>query len=145
MKRPSTAWPARVAFAASCGLSLACANGFAQQHAPVPNTKVSRGKMLYERKGCYECHLHTGAGYSGIPGGAPLVPMSLSLRQFTRFLRNPSNPRRMPPYSSKLLSDDDAAAIYAFIRMLPDPRPAQEIPSLATIIDAIRHSKDAAK
>lgn len=112
-------------------------SAFGQAAAPRAGDQSARGKALFEQNGCYECHLHTGAGYSGIPGGAPLVPMPLSLESFTRFLRDPSNPRRMPPYSKKLLSDADAAAIYAFVRTLPAPRPARSIPAIERIIENI--------
>lgn len=137
----------RVAAAALAlsALLLAAGSAFGQRSAPDASAQAARGKALYERNGCYECHLYTGAGYSGIPGGAPLAPMPLSLEAFTRFLRNPSNARRMPPYSMKLISDEDAAAIYRFIRTLPKPRPARDIPPLETIIDNIEHSGSGGK
>lgn len=129
----------RATAALIAALLIAAGGAHAQRAAPARSAQAANGKMLFERDGCYECHLHTGAGYSGMPGGAPLVPMPLSPQAFTRFLRNPSNPRRMPPYSAKALPDEDAAAIYAFIRALPSPRPSRDIPELKAIIDGIEH------
>lgn len=110
------------------------------QPSTAPSGETESGAMSYRRFGCYECHLYSGAGYDGVPGGAPLVPMTLSLQAFTAFLRDPSVPRRMPPYSAERLSDDEAAAIYAFLRTLPPPRPARDVPALAEIIDQIEDS-----
>jgi mono/diheme cytochrome c family protein len=120
-------------------LALGSVAALAQQNEP-PSGDTERGATLYRRFGCYECHLYSGAGYDGVPGGAPLVPMSLSLDAFTAFLRHPSVPRRMPPYGAEQLSDDEAAAIYAFLRTLPPPRPARDIPELAEIIEQIENS-----
>jgi mono/diheme cytochrome c family protein len=43
-------------------------------------------------------------------------------------VRKPAN--QMPPYTEKVVSDSDLADIHAFLRSLPQPRPAREIPLL---------------
>jgi hypothetical protein len=100
---------------------------------PSEGGEAARGQALYARFGCYECHQYSGAGYQGAPGGAQLVPLPLTLEAFKLYLRNPPVPRRMPPYTAKVLNDSDLAAIYAFIRSLPEPPPVAEIPLLAKI------------
>lgn len=118
-----------------CGLLAAAwvlaAAGLAS--AQSPPDEVERGRALYARFGCYECHQYSGSGYQGAPGGARLVPMRLSAQAFRLYLRNPAVPRRMPPYTTRLLTDAEADAIYAFVRSLPEPRPLAEIPLLDEI------------
>ncbi|HEX7080183.1 MAG TPA: cytochrome c [Gammaproteobacteria bacterium] len=127
---------------------LAAAGGLsAQERAPAPAADaarpddVERGRELYVRFGCYACHLYSGAGYSGVPGGATLVPMRLSRAAFTTYLRNPPLPTRMPPYTADVLSDEDAGAIHAFIRSLPQTDPGKPIPALDAIVDEIRRGR----
>ncbi len=100
----------------------------------------SAGKTLFETKyRCYACH-----GFSGQNGpGARLVPMKLTRDAFFAFVRHPRDPRpgsspagqqdRMPAYSAKVLPDPQLADIYAYIKTLPDSRPAKEIPLLNEI------------
>lgn len=95
------------------------------------------GEQLFARFGCYACHLYTGAGYRGAPGGAPLVPMRLSQQAFIIYLRNPPMPRRMPPYTVDVLSDKEAADIHAFIAALPEPPLVDDIPLLKEMLDEI--------
>lgn len=102
------------------------------------NTELAvRGKTLYARFGCYECHQYSGSGYQGMPGGARLAGLPLGPEAFKAYLRNPPMPRRMPPYTSKVLDDADAEAIYAFIETLPAPAPLADIPLLESIAKEI--------
>ncbi len=101
------------------------------------DTEAGRGRAAYVRFGCYECHQYSGAGYEGMPGGARLVPMPLGREAFKTYLRNPAVPRRMPPYTVKLLSDAEADAIYTFLRSLPEPPPLARIPELERIAKEI--------
>jgi hypothetical protein len=106
--------------------------GPASAQSPDPDP-IELGRALYARFGCYECHQYSGSGYQGAPGGARLVPLRLSADAFRLYLRNPAVPRRMPPYTTRVLADAEADAIYAFIRSLPEPRPLAEIPPLDEI------------
>ena len=96
-----------------------------QSAAPAGNAQA--GKDLYLRYSCYACH-----GYDGHGGaGARLVPMRLTVDRFTNYVHNP---RQMPPYSSRLLSDAQLADLFAYIKSLPVSPEAKDIPLLAHIM-----------
>ena len=118
-------------------IALAAPGPAAAQPADATTGDADSGRQLFARFGCYACHLYSGAGYNGAPGGAPLVPMRLPEPAFKVYLRNPPVPRRMPPYTADVLSDDEAADLYAFIRSLPEPRAAEEIPLLNDLIEKL--------
>jgi cytochrome c553 len=79
---------------------------------------------------CYGCH-----GFSGQNGpGMRLVPMKMTADNFTKMVRNPSQPNRMPPYSAKNLTDAQVADIWAYLKTLPDAPPAKDIPLIQQIL-----------
>src|SRR5712691_7758938 len=79
---------------------------------------AAKGKELFLKYGCYQCH-----GYSGQNGpGKALVPMKFGQAAFTMYLRNPVKPNQMdwmPSYSEKLLTYAQVGDIYAYIKTLP--------------------------
>lgn len=82
------------------------------------------GQQLYTRVGCYQCH---GREAQGNPETGPrLGPNPMALEAFTRFVRSPRN--QMPPYSSKVLSDDDLRNIHAFLRTRAKPAAQNVLP-----------------
>jgi mono/diheme cytochrome c family protein len=87
---------------------------------------IDNGKRLFERDGCYQCHGHAAQG--GL-AGARLAQTKLPLVAFTAYVRNPSS-GGMPPFRAKVLSDQDLADIYAYIKTFPEPRAAKDIPLL---------------
>ena len=88
---------------------------------------VKNGKELYLKYSCYACH-----GYSGQNGpGTRLVPSRMSLPGFTAYIRNP---RQMPPYTAKVVSDAEAADIFAYLQTLPRSPSAKDIPLLNQIL-----------
>src|SRR6266545_6737246 len=96
-----------------------------QRTAPAGNAES--GKDLYLKYSCYACH-----GYDGHGGaGARLVPMRMTLDRFTTYVHNP---RQMPPYSSKLLSDAQLGDVWTYIKSLPESPAAKDIPLLARIM-----------
>lgn len=101
---------------------------------------AERGAELYQGFGCYQCHQYSGAGYLGVPGGAPLVPLRFPLEAFIAYIRNPPVPNRMPPYTETVLSREQAADIHAFIESLPRPRAKEEIELLNSIIGEIEEA-----
>jgi mono/diheme cytochrome c family protein len=104
----------------------ATALAFAQQ-APAGDAKS--GKDLFMKYTCYGCH-----GFSGQNGpGNRLVPMKMSQVAFTAYVRNPSAPNRMPSYSAKVISDQQLADIWAYVKTLPDAPAAKDIPLLQQI------------
>jgi ubiquinol-cytochrome c reductase cytochrome c subunit len=88
---------------------------------------AANGKSLYLKYSCYACH-----GYDGHGGaGARLVPMRMNLPGFSAYIKNP---RQMPPYTAKVLSDDQAADLWAYVKSMPESPPAASIPLLSRII-----------
>jgi mono/diheme cytochrome c family protein len=83
-----------------------------------------RGRTLFESYGCYQCHGHVGQG----GGAARIAPSPYPLEAFAQFVRRPSN--EMPAYPAQALSDVDLEAIYRYVRAVPEPPAAAEIPIL---------------
>jgi len=88
--------------------------------------KVNEGAALYKKNGCYECHVNDGQGG---PQGPRLGPNPIPMPRFVAYVRNPSGD--MPPFTAKVISDDDLAKIYAFLQSRPTPPPVKDIPLLA--------------
>jgi mono/diheme cytochrome c family protein len=108
---------------ALAGMTLAAGPVFPQQ-APAGNG--NRGKALYEQVGCYACHGLAGQGAQAT--GPRLSRTQLPLVAFVAVLRRPL--KQMPPYEAAVLSDQDAADIYAYVRQMPAPRDPSTIPLL---------------
>jgi mono/diheme cytochrome c family protein len=87
---------------------------------------VNAGAGLYNKNGCYECHVNDGQGG---PQGPRLGPNPIPLPRFVAYVRNPSGD--MPPFTAKVISDDDLSKIYAFLQSRPTPPPVKDIPLLA--------------
>ncbi|MDH3420886.1 MAG: cytochrome c [Gammaproteobacteria bacterium] len=92
----------------------------------VPVGRVARGAEVYERVGCYSCHSNQG---QGIMHGPRIAPNPIRWGRFVWYIRHPSG--QMPPYSPDVLSDQDLADIYAFLRRRVQPQPVESIPLLA--------------
>ena len=75
-----------------------------------------KGKALYVKHGCWQCHGFVGQG--GIAGPA-LVPNVMPLEAMNNFVRN-SN-RAMPPYSPQMMSDADFTEIHAYLVSIRKP------------------------
>ena len=88
--------------------------------------KVNEGAALYKKNGCYECHVNDGQGG---PQGPRLGPNPIPMPRFVAYVRNPSGD--MPPFTAKVVSDQDLASIYAFLQSRPAPPPVKDIPLLA--------------
>ena len=91
--------------------------------APVGN--AVKGKALYGRIGCYQCHSEQGQGGTQ---GPRLGPRPIPYQAFLRYLRSPRG--EMPPYKVKVMSDQDVADVYAFLQALPPPPPLDSLPLL---------------
>jgi mono/diheme cytochrome c family protein len=87
---------------------------------------VDNGKRLFLKNGCYQCHGTAGQG--GL-GGARLAQTKLPLVAFTAYVRNPA-PGGMPPYRAKVMSDQELADVWAYIKTFPEPPPVKNIPLL---------------
>jgi len=83
------------------------------------------GKKLFVAYGCYECHGRQGAGAST---GPRIGPPAITLAAVLRYVRAPTG--QMPPYTAKVVPDQDLADIYAYLKSFPSPQPAKDIPIL---------------
>ncbi|HUK61491.1 MAG TPA: cytochrome c [Stellaceae bacterium] len=99
----------------------------AQDQAQAPPGDAAKGKTTYMADGCFECHGTVGQG-SVATGGPKVSRTALPFDAFVQQLRQPSN--EMPPYEAGVVSDADAANIYAFLHSVPAPKKASEIPLL---------------
>jgi ubiquinol-cytochrome c reductase cytochrome c subunit len=84
-----------------------------------------KGKQLYVKHGCWQCHGFVGQG--GIAGPA-LIPEVMPLEAMVNFVRN-SN-RAMPPYKEAILSDADMKEIHVYLVSIPKPADPKSIPLL---------------
>jgi ubiquinol-cytochrome c reductase cytochrome c subunit len=84
-----------------------------------------KGKQLFVKHGCWQCHGFVGQG--GVAGPA-LTPKVMPLEAMSNFIRN-SN-RAMPPYREAVLSDADLKEIHAYLEAVPQPADPKSIPLL---------------
>ena len=102
----------------------------AQAPAPAPQAaapagNAENGKRVFTGYYCYACHGTAGQGGSA---GARIAPRPIAFAAFLRYVRKPTG--QMPPYTSKVISEQDLADIYAFLRSVPVPPAAASIPLL---------------
>ena len=78
---------------------------------------AARGKTLFYKYGCEQCHGNEGqGGYAG----KRIAPEPPNLLEFMQYVRDPSGV--MPGYSKKLLpADQDLADIHAYLSARPKP------------------------
>src|SRR5216684_848617 len=89
--------------------------------AAAPAGDVDKGRLLYHRYGCWQCH---GGEAQGGYAGPRLGPSPLPFPAFVRYVRSPRG--EMPPYSIKLgPSERELTDIHAFLaaRLGPAPVP----------------------
>jgi len=110
---------------ALAGFALSAGTAAAQQPS-APAGAADHGKTLYQQVGCYECHGLAGQGAQAT--GPRLSRTELPFEGFLLQLRHPQG--QMPPYEVVVLSDQDAADIYAYVRQMPAPRDPKSIPLL---------------
>jgi mono/diheme cytochrome c family protein len=101
---------------------------FLQDPAPAtaPRGNAGNGKTLYTKIGCYECHGREAQGATAT--GPRLGPNPVPYTRFLSYIRKPTGD--MPPYTAKVLPDQQVADIYAFLQGLPKPPAVQDIPLL---------------
>ena len=112
-------------YAVLFGALLLPVAAFAQSPA---QGNVEKGKGLFLREGCWECH-----GYAGQGGrdGARIGSTSLTLQGFMRYVRRPSG--AMPAFTDKVIPDSDLTDIYAYLKSLPPVKGAKDVPLLNQI------------
>ena len=117
------------AFAGLVAFVVAAATAVAQapQNSPAARQgDVEKGRKLFVSYGCYQCHGYEAQGSTAT--GPRLGPKPIPLAAFSRYVRQPGG--QMPPYTAKVLSDPELAAIYAFVEARPAPKPVESIPLL---------------
>lgn len=98
----------------------------APAQTPAPAGNVANGGLLYKKVGCYQCHANEAqGGLSGPRIGPNVVPYT----RFSQYIRNPTG--EMPPYTMKVLPDQDLADIYAWVNARPRPPAVNTLPQLA--------------
>lgn len=85
---------------------------------------AGNGKKLFDSYGCYQCHDHDGHGGAG----ARLAPNPIPFAAFSKYVRQPTG--EMPPYTKKVVSDQELADIYAYLQSIPQPPASKNIPIL---------------
>jgi mono/diheme cytochrome c family protein len=96
------------------------------QQVSTPAGNVGNGKTLYLQVGCYQCHGQAGQGARMT--GPRISRTEFPFESFLYQLRHPAN--QMPPYEAAVLSDQDVADLYAYVRQMPAPRDPNSIPLL---------------
>jgi ubiquinol-cytochrome c reductase cytochrome c subunit len=112
--------------AAAIAVLLPAIGPAAGQQAPTPSGNAEHGKTLYRETGCYQCHGLAGQG--AMMTGPRVSRTELPFDGFLNQLRHPVN--QMPPYETAVVSDPDAADIYAYLRQMPAPPGPNSIPLL---------------
>lgn len=89
-----------------------------------PSGNAANGKKLFETIGCFECH-----GWAGQGGAAG--PKLIEPPAFPAFILQLRTPRQvMPPYTEKVLTDQQVADIFAHVMSFPKPPDPASIPVL---------------
>ena len=94
--------------------SLACV-----QAQDAPNGDAGKGKQLWLADGCSYCHGTVGQGGGGRSAGLRIAHQPLPFEAFLNQVRRPAD--EMPVYVESVLSHQDVADIFAYIRSLPPP------------------------
>src|SRR5262249_14616070 len=114
---------------------LALMAGAALGQAPATNLNLpagdaKRGETYYAKYGCWECH-----GYTGQTGeGARVATTALNAKGFVKYIPSPPT-NQMPRYSGKMISDQDGADLFTYIKTFKKPPEAKDIPLLQQIIN----------
>jgi mono/diheme cytochrome c family protein len=117
----------RISLTASAVLLAAmfgASSAYAAQAAPQGD--AAKGKANFERVGCWQCHGHQGQG--GREGPRIADPVPLAWPAFQAWVRTTSGD--MPPYTPKVLSDQELSDIYAHLQSIPKAPDFKTIPLL---------------
>lgn len=102
----------------------------AQQSSRADRATRSMGEQAYLRTGCHACHGtvgHGGAGPNLAPDTLPLEAFRIWVRQGTPGWTIITG---MPAFPPEVLTDDELAAVRAYLAGLPGPDDVEDIPLL---------------
>jgi mono/diheme cytochrome c family protein len=116
----------RIALIVAVAVLLSSAQLPAQAPSMAPAGNVENGKKLWVDRACFQCHDYQAQGGAG--SGARLAGRLPAWDYFLKYIRRPTG--QMIPYTAKVLPDQEAADIYAWIKSLPPPPPVSSIPEL---------------
>jgi ubiquinol-cytochrome c reductase cytochrome c subunit len=94
--------------------------------ANAPKGDATNGKKLFASYGCYQCHGYAAQGAAAT--GPRLAPRPIAFTAFSQYIRRPSGD--MPPYTTKVVTEQDVADIYAFLSAVPQPPSIDSVPLL---------------
>jgi mono/diheme cytochrome c family protein len=95
--------------------------------APAAAGDAAKGRAAFVDYNCSWCHGTEGQG--GLPAVGPRIArVPRSLQSFIEYVRKPTI--RMSAYSEASVSDAVLTDIYAYLRELPEAKPAVEVPLL---------------
>lgn len=104
---------------------MALVAGMAAFNTNAIGADPKKGKVAYERNGCWQCHGTVGQGAAT---GLKLAPDPKPLAFMQVFIRNTKG--TMPPYMEAILSNDDLADIHAYLASIPRSPDYKSIPLL---------------
>jgi mono/diheme cytochrome c family protein len=94
--------------------------------AAAPAGDPVKGRANFERVGCYQCHGLQGQG--GREGPRIAAPVPMAYPALSGFVRTTSGD--MPPFTEKVLSNQELTDIYAYLQSIPAPPDYKTIPLL---------------
>ena len=116
-----------IVFAAAAVLSAAAFANAPSFGAAAPAGDPVKGKAHFDRVGCWQCHGREGQG--GREGPRIAAPVPMAYAALSGFVRTTSGD--MPPYTEKVLSNQELTDIYAYLQSIPVPPDHKTIPLLA--------------
>lgn len=126
-----------IAIASLIAATLVAGAGVLSAQTTAPPGDAKHGQQVYDADGCYLCHNYQGQGTGtrkpNQNPGPNLAPAPIPYAAFLRQLRAPR--LAMPPYDAKILSDQDAADIYAYFVSQPPAKDAHSI-AVLNVVDA---------
>ena len=106
-------------------LTMMASTASAQNAPAPPRGNAENGKKIYTTYGCYQCHNYAANGGAA---GSRLAPRPMPFPAFSRQVRVPRD--EMPPYTTKMMTDQELADIYAFLLTIPAAPAVDSIPAL---------------
>ena len=86
---------------------------------------AKRGRELFVKDACYQCHGYEGQG--GSSSGARVGPDPMPPEAMAAVIRKDNG--MMPPFSAKLVTDQDVVDIVAFLKTVSKPTDIKNIPT----------------